>query len=134
MCAKNQTFAGLPPETGLPAAPSKKITTLLITHKNKIIPVKISAIAFFCIIHKLPHLVTFDGRRFCTPHSLEELETICGSGFFRANRQCLVNREAITEVQYGLARKLVLPLKVEGVDDIIIGKHRAREFLQWLSG
>ncbi len=110
----------------------KKISSLLISFKDKIIPIKIADIALFEIGHKLTQLITFDNQHYYVNHTLEELEDICGSDFYRANRQYLINRAVVAEALQYFARKLVLRLKVEGNHEIIISKSKVPEFLSWL--
>jgi two-component system, LytTR family, response regulator LytT len=110
----------------------KKVSSLLVSYKDKIIPVKISDIALFGIEHKMTQLVTFGNQKYYVNHTLDELELICGHQFYRANRQYLINREAVQEALQYFARKLVLKLKVEGKYEIIISKTKVPEFLSWL--
>jgi two-component system, LytTR family, response regulator LytT len=132
MCAKtnvlisetrNLPFELRPPVTG----------ALLVYHKSKIIPVKIAHIALFDVFYKSTRLTAFDGRQYSVRQSLDELERICGSLFYRAGRQQLISREAVLEVQRITARKLEVLLKVEGVPPVIIGKNKTQHFLHWLS-
>jgi two-component system response regulator LytT len=107
-------------------------SSLIINWKDKIIPIKIKEIALFNIEYKMTQIVTFTNRRYFIADTLENLEEICGTDFYRANRQFLINREAIAEAAQHFARKLVLKLKVEGEYEIIISKNRVPEFLSWL--
>jgi two-component system, LytTR family, response regulator LytT len=110
----------------------RQVSCLLINFKDKIIPVKISDLALFGIDHKTTQLVTFSNQKYFVNQTLDELEIICGVIFYRANRQYLINKEAIAEVQQYFARKLVVKLKIEGKYEIIISKIKAPEFLNWL--
>lgn len=111
---------------------NKKVSSLLINWKDKIIPIKISDIALFCIEYRMTQLITFENQKHFVNHTLEELEEICGENFYRANRQYLINREVVAEALQYYARKLVLKLKVDGKHEIIISKNRVPEFLSWL--
>ena len=126
-------YNGLLASPGWPD-PHRKNSTLLINWKDKIIPVKIPDIALFTIDYKMTQLVTFDNQKYYINQTLEELEQICGPGFYRANRQYLVNKESILEALQYFARKLVLKLKVEGEHEVIISKNRVPDFLEWLRG
>lgn len=112
----------------------KKISALLITWKDKIIPVKINDIALFNIDYKTTQLITFDNQVYFVNHTLDELEEICGEIFYRANRQYLINRNAVSEALQYYARKLIVKLKIDGKHEIIISKSRVPEFLSWLRG
>jgi two-component system, LytTR family, response regulator LytT len=110
----------------------KKISSLLINWKDKIIPVRIKEIALFNIDFKMTQLITFDNQKYFVNHNLDELEEICGNDFYRANRQYLINRNVVTEALQYHARKLVVKLKIEDKHEIIISKNRVPEFLSWL--
>ena len=116
--------------TGQPAKPQ----TLLVNYKNKIIPVKISDIAFFTIEHKATALVTLQNEKYSINHSLDELEEICGTSFFRANRQFLVSKTSVKEVLHYSLRKLFVNLTVETPEEVVINKVKATCFLNWLKG
>lgn len=111
-----------------------KPQTLLVNYKNKIIPVKITDIAFFTIEHKTTSLVTLQNQQYSINYTLDELEEICGADFFRANRQFLINKAAVKEVlHYGL-RKLFVKLCVETNGEVVINKVKTTSFLNWLKG
>lgn len=111
-----------------------KPQTLLVSYKNKIIPVKIADVAFFTIEHKTTSLVTLQNQQYSINHTLDELEEICGTEFFRANRQFLINKAGVKEVlHYGL-RKLFVNLYVATNEEVVINKVKATSFLNWLKG
>lgn len=110
----------------------KKASSLLVSWKDRIIPVKIMNIAAFNIEYKMTQLVTFDNQKHFINHTLDELEEICGLEFYRVNRQYLLNRSAVTEVVHSFKRKLLIKLKTETKEEIIIGKQKIPEFLSWL--
>ncbi len=110
----------------------KKISSLLINWKDKIIPVRINDIALFNIDFKIAQLITFDDQKYFVNHTLDELEEICGENFYRANRQYLINKNAVDEVLQYSFRKLFVKLKVKGDFDITIAKVKVPEFLSWL--
>lgn len=115
-----------------PSAP--KTTAILVNKKDKIIPVSIGDIALFTIEYKTTQLITFSNQKYFINQTLDELEERCGEKFFRANRQYLINRSAVTEAAQSFSRKLILQLSVEGRHEIIIGKNKTTEFLEWLQG
>ena len=112
--------------------PGKKVSSLLVNWKDKIIPVKLADIALFNIEYKMVQLVTFDNHRYFISHTLDELEGICSQDFYRANRQYLINKEVVKEAHQYHARKLFIKLKVEGNHEVLISKNKVPEFLSWL--
>ena len=110
----------------------KKTSSLLVTWKDKIIPVKHEDIALFGLEHKSTFLVTFDNQKLFVTYTLDELEQICGDSFYRASRQFLINREAVEEAMNYSTRKLLVKLKVPGNYEITVAKGKISEFLSWL--
>ena len=111
---------------------NNKTNTILVNNKNKIIPVKISDIAFFTIENKAVLLVTFRNEKFGINNTLDELEANCGDGFCRVNRQFLLNRNAVKDVVHYSFRKLFVNLSFETNYEVIINKDRSGMFLNWL--
>lgn len=108
--------------------------TLLVNYKNKIIPVKIADVAYFSIEHKATWLVTLQNEKYNISQTLDELEETCGTSFFRANRQFLINKAGVKEVlHYGL-RKLFVTLTAETPEAVVINKVKITTFLNWLKG
>ena len=108
--------------------------SVLVYHKEKIVPVNVSDIAFFYLKDDGLTLVTFAKQHYTIQKTLEEIEKIAGVGFYRVNRQCLVNREAIRDVSQDLGRRLQVNLLVPCEEMIIVGRARVSDFLAWLAG
>jgi len=123
--------SGNPATATAKQAGPRKMTSLLVNWKDKIIPVKLTDIALFNIEYKMVQLVTFDNQRYFISHTLDELEAIC-QDFYRANRQYLINKEVVQEAHQYHARKLFIKLKVEGPHEVLISKNKVPEFLSWL--
>lgn len=119
--------------SSLSAGPARP-QTLLVNNKNRIIPVKIADVALFVIEHKTPMLVTFKQEKFSMNNTLDELEEICGADFFRANRQFLVNKNAVKDVVHYSFRKLFVNLRMDSGYEVIINKEKSTQFLNWLKG
>jgi len=107
-------------------------STLLIHFQEKIIPVKTSDISF---IHYNNGIVSvyLHHQKYVVPSTLDELETqLHPDVFFRANRQFIINRNAIVNVEHYFSRRLIVQLGVTTPENIIVSKVKAAEFLQWM--
>jgi two-component system, LytTR family, response regulator LytT len=113
---------------------NQKQGSVLVYHKDKILPVKIEDIALFYLEHEITYIITFGQKTFTISKSLEELEEIAGNSFYRASRQYLVNRKAIKEVSQYFARKLSIALSIPFSETITVSKVKVPDFLNWLSG
>lgn len=108
--------------------------SILVYHKEKIVPVNVGDIAFFYLKADAVLLVTFAKQAYTVHKTLEEIEKIVGSDFYRANRQCLVNREAIRDVSQDAGRRLLVNLLVPCEEKVTVGRAKASHFLEWLAG
>lgn len=112
---------------------SQTVASVLVYHQDKIIPVKLDDIAMFYLANEITHLLTFSGKIYYPNKNLDELERLSGNFFFRANRQHLVCRKAITDVSSFFSRKLSLNLNFPFAEKIIVSKGKAPQFLSWLA-
>jgi two-component system response regulator LytT len=112
------------------AVPKK--SSLLINFRGKMFPVKLRMVAYFYVENETTMLYS-EGNLYALDHSLEVLEKMLDPNmFFRVNRQYLVNRAFIKEVEPYFARKLALTLSIPIKDRVTVSKAKAAEFLQWL--
>lgn len=108
--------------------------SLLVYQQDKVIPVKFRDIALFYIKNEVTHLYTFSQKIYYINKSLDVIQQICGDDFYRANRQYIVNRSAIREVNQSLSRKVSVQLNVPFQENITISKEKMTDFLDWLKG
>ena len=108
--------------------------SVLVYHKEKIVPVNVGDIAFFYLKEDGVTLMTFAKQHYTVHKTLEEIEKITGPGFYRVNRQSLVNREAIRDVSQDAGRRLLVNLLVPCGEKITVGRAKASHFLEWLAG
>jgi two-component system response regulator LytT len=134
--AKYKALTGV--AEGPRSAPAKTeqgpASAILVFYKERILPVKVGEIALFYLQKEVVRLVTFDKKEYIVNKSLEELEGLVVSAFYRVNRQFLVNREAIKDVSQYFGRKLLLNLSLPFEDKITVGRVKVNHFLAWLSG
>lgn len=107
-------------------------STILVHHKEKIIPLKINEIALAHIRNEMVYLKTFSGENFLINKSLDELEDLLGENFYRANRQFIVNRAVVKDVTTFLSRKYSVNLTIPFQEQIMVSKEKMTSFLKWL--
>lgn len=114
--------------------PEQQVTSpsVLVNWKDRIIPLRITEIAYFHLHGGNMYIMTLDGRRFPAQETLDEYTKRCGVEFFRVNRQFLVNRHAVTEAVHHTHRKLLVRVRPECAEEITLAKARVPEFLHWL--
>ncbi len=111
-----------------------RITSVLVHYKDQIIPVPEKDIALICIRNETTLLKTFDQKSYYITRTLDDLEAKLGSGFFRANRQYLVNRTAVRSVENYGARKLALLLSLPHDETVTVSKEKHTPLMNWLEG
>lgn len=108
-------------------------SSFLVSRAGKLIPVDISNVAFFYIKNEIVMLYTTKGDNYMTDYTLDSLEQeMDPHDFYRANRQFLISRRIIKEVEQYFARKLVVKTHVPSPESIIISKAKATDFTKWL--
>jgi two-component system response regulator LytT len=110
----------------------RKAGSILVYHRDRVLPVNLDEAAIFYIDNELTHLQCFDNRDFVLNQSLDELEELCGISFFRINRQHLVNRRAIQDASHIQHRKYIVNLSVRFKETLVVSKNRTSNFLEWL--
>ncbi|HEY4111960.1 LytTR family DNA-binding domain-containing protein [Puia sp.] len=107
--------------------------TILVHHKEKIIPVNHADIAFFYYDKGVVTIKLLNGASYHLNQGIDELEKSTDPRlFYRANRQFIVNRNAIRDIEKFFARKLVVKLDPGAPETVVISKARASDFLGWL--
>ena len=107
--------------------------TMLVRYKDKIIPLKMSDVAFFYTFAERVTVTTLTGDSYPVEKTLETLgRELPVDDFFRANRQFIVARAAVKDVAVWFGSRLALNLTIETPERIIISKARVPEFKLWL--
>lgn len=109
-------------------------THFLIPRKgDKLFPVAIHSISFFYIKDCQVKAVLQDSTEYAIPQTLDEIaENIDPAHFFRVNRQYLVSREAIKDIDLWFNSRLSVNLKLfSGTDKILVSKVKVAEFKEW---
>ncbi len=119
---------------GTPPSTIQQISTsIIINQGDKIVPIKTAAIALFVHEDNCVFALTFDLKKYLLSQSLEELESVCGDVFFRANRQYLINRKAIKDASRHFNRKIQINLTFNYPNQILIGRLKVTQFIEWLA-
>ena len=107
----------------------------LIPVRDKIIPLRIEQVAFFYTADEKVKATDYEGNSFPMDRSLDKLlKILSDDDFFRANRQFIVARNAISDINVWFGNRLSLNLKVKTPERIVISKDRVPEFKRWFMG
>lgn len=113
------------------SAPTYK-EKFIVSSRSSWIPVNTRDIACF-LRDSLNYLHTFGGEKYVLDFAtLEEVEELLDPRqFYRANRQCIVNIEAIQSVKPHENQKLTLTLKAPPKAEVDISREKAPAFKKW---
>ena len=107
----------------------------LIPYKDRLIPVQADEFAWFEIKGGIVRGITFDKKHWLLEESLDELaETLNPEVFYRANRQFLISRKAIKEVEYYFNGRFCLHMSPIPEEPVLISKAKAGRFRDWMAG
>ena len=106
---------------------------LLIRKGMSYVPISINQIAYVFSEHKVSFVKDHGGYVYLADQSLSDLEKVFDpQKFFRANRQYLINLQAIDKYRSIEHSKIKLELKPETAGDVIISKENAVVFRKWI--
>ena len=111
-------------------------THFLVTLKeSKMIPLLAEDIAFFYIDEGKVQATTFEQKNYPLDFTLDELNNqLNPTDFFRANRQFIVSKKAIREIDSWFNSRLSVTLKIPAPEKILISRTRVTEFKEWITG
>lgn len=107
----------------------------LIPYKDKLVPVNVDEFAWFELNGGLVKGTRRDKTNLIMEEkSLEELSDILDpKQFYRANRQYLISRHAIREVEHYFNGRLYLKMDPATAHKVLVSKAKAGEFRQWMN-
>lgn len=108
-------------------------TSFLIRFREKIYPVLVSDIAFIYLENETTYLYSFKGDKHAIFKTLDEIENVVSPNqFYRINRQMIVNRQAIKEVESYFNQRIVIQLTVVTPEQALVPRLKVAPFLSWL--
>lgn len=108
---------------------------LIPRHGDKLTPIAVSSIDYFFIEDGVVKAVIDRDVSYTIPYTLDQLtDMVDPSLFFRVNRQYLLTRDSIADIDLWFGSRLSINLKRGAHDKIIVSKPRVAEFKQWFTG
>ncbi|MGL4630736.1 MAG: LytR/AlgR family response regulator transcription factor [Leadbetterella sp.] len=109
--------------------------SFLVRYRDKMLPVKTESFSFFHTKEGLVYGKTTDDKSYIIENTLEELELqLPPINFFRANRQYIISRDTIVEIEFYFNSRLLLKTKPDSSENILISKERVPIFKKWFEG
>lgn len=108
--------------------------TFLVSQRDQMIPLKTADIAYFIIDFGVVKAVSKDSQTYSVAGKLEDItESLDPNLFYRANRQCIVNREAIVNLKNYFNGKLIVSVSPVSKERIVVSKAKAADFKEWMN-
>ncbi len=105
---------------------------LIPSKGDKLIPVQTSDLACFYIDAGIVKAFSIDGKTYKFDYTLDELaEMLDPELFFRANRQYIISRTSIKDIDIWFNSRLSVNLRIDVPEKILISKARITEFKKW---
>lgn len=111
-------------------------THFLIPYKgDKLLPLAVDQIQYFYISDGVTKAVVGPNESYVLPNTLDELaDSLDPDRFFRVNRQYLISRNAVQDIDLWFNNRLAINLKVPTEEKILVSKLRVNDFKAWFSG
>jgi two-component system LytT family response regulator len=108
--------------------------SFLVHYREKLIPLYANEIFWICSENETLHAYTSQHKSYILDGTLEKLQNeLDPSQFFRANRQFIINRAAIVEVNFYFNGRLSVKVTPESPQQILVSKARVPEFREWMN-
>ena len=90
--------------------------------------------AYFYSHEKITYLINFEGKRFPLDQTMEEVENMMTSNFFRINRQMIINIKAIKNMTTYSKSRVKLELAPASDQECVVSTEISPLFKKWLTG
>jgi two-component system LytT family response regulator len=108
--------------------------SFLVHFRDKLLPLGTEAIAWFHSANEVTSATTLDNQKHVVDFTLEQLqEQLDPQAFFRVNRQFIVHRKAIREVDFYFNGRLLVKTQPAATEQMLISKARVPEFKAWMN-
>ena len=101
---------------------------------EKLITLQVEDIAHFYSLNKITFAVTRQNKEYIIDFPLDKLmEQLDPDKFFRTNRQTIINIESIVKIEPYFQNKVIVHIKPEHKEKILVSKEKWASFKLWLN-
>lgn len=112
--------------------PTNYRSSFLVSYRQKMLMIDVEEVAYLYVKERGVFLRKKDEQVYSVDFFLDDLEEqLNPAKFYRANRQFLVSRASILEIEPYFNGRLILKVKPEPHTSIIISKEKASHFKRW---
>lgn len=107
--------------------------TILVRKMEKMIPIDISRIGFLHLYNEQLNLYSLIGEKFTLFKTMDEMASkLDQNQFYRINRQMIVNRAAIKDIEPYFNRKVIVNFEFPTPKKAIVSRLKVSAFMDWL--
>ena len=107
--------------------------SFIVHFQDKMIPVLVDNIGLFYIANQIVYIHCFDNKKYPIFKSLDEIQSqLDDKLFFRINRQMIIHRRAVKEIEPYFNRKIIIKTPLAIPEEIIVSRLKVSAFLKWL--
>ncbi len=108
-------------------------SSFLIKFREKMYPVAVRDIAAVALENEVVYLYTFNKEKHAVFRPIDDIESALDpQTFFRINRQMILNRDAIFEMEPFFNRRVIVTLKISTADRPLVSRLKVSPFLEWV--
>jgi two-component system response regulator LytT len=113
--------------------PDRLQSSFLVKFREKMYPVAIKDVAAVALESEVVYLYTFNKEKHALFKTIDEVEaTLDPQSFFRINRQMILHRDAIHEMEPFFNRRVIVNLKVPTTVRPLVSRLKVGPFLSWV--
>ena len=108
-------------------------THFLVSQKgDKLVPLIANDIAYIYIELNIVKAVTFEEKTFVLQYTMDELSDMLNpKDFYKANRQYIIARKAVKDIDLWFNNRLSINLKPAAPEKVLVSKARITDFKMW---
>lgn len=107
---------------------------ILITEKDKLLPVNVNEISFFYATEKHTSIFLKNGKNYPFSKTLEQISDMLNPvDFIRANKQFVIARDSVKNITIWFDSRLLINPDVEPPERVFVSKNKAAEFKAWIT-
>jgi two-component system, LytTR family, response regulator LytT len=107
-------------------------SNFLIKFRDQLLPMHVNDFSFFYVEKSQTWLICSNSKKYTMDYNLEELESqLNPQFFFRANRQTIISRKEIKEINFYFNNRLKVKMNQDSPEEILISKERVSLFKKW---
>ncbi|QES88102.1 LytR/AlgR family response regulator transcription factor [Rhizosphaericola mali] len=105
----------------------------LVSFRNKLLPLSVKSIAYITTVNEVSIAYVSKDKKYVLDNTLEELANLLDpKDFFRANRQFLINKTFVQDLDYYFNGRMVVNLTIPTTEKIIVSKAKVPELKKWM--